>query len=274
MIKLSVVIIAFNEERNIGRCIDSVSEIADEVLVVDSGSTDATKAICETKGARVIEHAFEGHIEQKNYAALQATYEWVLSLDADEALSPELQNSIKEWLKGAENENHSNTPSPWERGRGVRPNGYTMNRLTNYCGHWVRYCGWYPDTKLRLFNRAFGAWGGTNPHDKYELHDKKAPTGFLKGDILHYSYYTVDEHYKQMTYFADIAAKASVAKGKKANSSNLIINPVAKFIRHFIVKLGFLDGKTGFTISRISAWGTYLKYYKMLEIQRSGVRSQ
>jgi glycosyltransferase involved in cell wall biosynthesis len=251
MIKLSVVIIAFNEERNIGRCLASVAGIADEVLVVDSGSTDGTKAICAANGARVIEHAFEGHIEQKNYSASQATHEWVLSLDADEALSDELRQSILEWK--------NSTPTV---------NGYNMNRLTNYCGHWVRHCGWYPDTKLRLFNRAFGAWGGTNPHDKYELHDKKAPTCFLKGDILHYSYYTVDEHYKQMKYFAEIAAKASIAKGKKANSSNLIINPTAKFIRHFIVKAGFLDGKTGFTISRISAWGTYLKYYKMLEIQR------
>lgn len=251
MIKLSVVIIAFNEERNIGRCLASVAGIADEVLVVDSGSTDTTKTICIANGARVIDHAFEGHIEQKNYAASQAANEWVLSLDADEALSDELRDSALEWK--------NSTPTI---------NGFTMNRLTNYCGHWVRHCGWYPDTKLRLFNRAFGAWGGTNPHDKYELHDKKAPAGFLKGDILHYSYYTVDEHYKQMKYFAEIAAKASIAKGKKANSSNLIINPAAKFIRHFIVKLGFLDGKTGFIISRISAWGTYLKYYKMLEIQR------
>lgn len=257
MIKLSVVIIAFNEERNIGRCIDSVSGIADEVLVVDSGSTDATKAICESKGARVIEHAFEGHIEQKNYAASQASNEWVLSLDADEALSDELRISILELL---------NDEAGLDQWGGV--SGYSMNRLTNYCGHWVRHCGWYPDTKLRLFSRSRGAWGGTNPHDKYELKDKYAYVGHLKGDILHYSYYTVDEHYKQMKYFADIAAKANIAKGKKASSSNLVINPVAKFIRHYIIKLGFLDGKTGYTISRISAWGTYLKYYRMLEIQR------
>ncbi len=261
MQKLSVVIIAFNEEHNIGRCIDSVAGIADEVLVVDSGSTDATVAICENKGARVIHHAFEGHIEQKNYAASQAANDWVLSLDADEALSPELHQSILHWKN-----------SPPNIG-GVPAGGggtlaYSMNRLTNYCGHWVRHGGWYPDTKLRLFNRTYGTWGGTNPHDKYELADKNAPVGFLKGDILHYSYYTVDEHYRQMKYFADIAAKANIAKGKQANSSNLIINPVAKFIRHYIIKLGFLDGETGYTISRISAWGTYLKYYKMLEMQR------
>ena len=257
MQKLSVVIIAFNEEHNIGRCIDSVAGIAGEVLVVDSGSTDATKAICESKGARVIYHAFEGHIEQKNYAASQAANEWVLSLDADEALSKELRNSILGLL---------NDEAGLDQWGGVY--GYSMNRLTNYCGHWVRHCGWYPDTKLRLFSRSRGAWGGTNPHDKYELADKSAPIGFLKGDILHYSYYTVAEHYKQMEYFATIAAKANIAKGKKANSSNLVINPVAKFIRHYIIKLGFLDGATGFTISRISAWGTYLKYFKMLEIQR------
>jgi glycosyltransferase involved in cell wall biosynthesis len=268
MQKLSVVIIAFNEEHNIGRCIDSVAGIANEVLVVDSGSTDATKAICESKGARVIYHAFEGHIEQKNYAASQAANDWVLSLDADEALSEELRNSIKEWLSDAENEMQPNTPPLLGRGgRGVRL-AYSMNRLTNYCGHWVRHGGWYPDTKLRLFNRTYGAWGGTNPHDKYELTDKNAPVGFLKGDILHYSYYTIADHYRQVKYFTSIAAKAAVAKGKTANSSNLVINPVVKFITQYIIKLGFLDGKTGFTISRISAFATYLKYYKILAIQR------
>jgi glycosyltransferase involved in cell wall biosynthesis len=267
MQKLSVVIIAFNEEHNIGRCIDSVAGIANEVLVVDSGSTDTTKAICESKGARVIYHAFEGHIEQKNYAASQAANDWVLSLDADEALSEELRKSILDWKANSSPPAKGEYPDTKSSGGGGTL-AYSMNRLTNYCGHWVRHGGWYPDTKLRLFNRTYGAWGGTNPHDKYELTDKNAPVGFLKGDILHYSYYTIADHYRQVKYFTSIAAKAAVAKGKTANSSNLVINPVVKFITQYIIKLGFLDGRAGFTISRISAFATYLKYYKILAIQR------
>lgn len=250
--KLSVVIIAYNEEHNIGRCIQSVQGLADEVLVVDSFSADRTVAICQELGARVVQHAFTGHIEQKNYALSKATFDWVLSLDADEALSNTLKQSIQ------------NIKSTLENGVG----GYTMNRLTNYCGHWVRHCGWYPDTKLRLFNRTLGEWGGVNPHDKFELYDKKALPYLLKGDILHYSYYTRSDHYRQVEYFTTIAAKAHYARGKRARVINLLVNPAVKFLRDFVLKLGFLDGSTGFTISRISAYATYLKYKKILALQR------
>ncbi len=254
MTPLSVVIITNNEERNIGRCLASVKAIADEIVVVDSFSTDKTEQICAEYGVRFSQHAFEGHIQQKNYAAGLAKNDWVLSLDADEALTPELQNSIKEVLRQA------------ARVEAKQYNAYKMNRLTNYCGHWVKYCGWYPDTKLRLFNRTQGQWGGVNPHDKYELNDKSAPVGFLQGDILHYSYYTVEEHYKQTEYFSIIAAQAHYARGKRAYWFNLIINPTVKFIRDYFIKLGFLDGATGFTISRIQAWGNYLKYKKIREL--------
>lgn len=250
--KLSVVIIAFNEEHNIGRCIQSVQGLADEVLVVDSFSADRTVAICQELGARVVQHAFAGHIEQKNYALSQAAFDWVLSLDADEALSDTLKQSIQ------------NIKPTLQSGA----EGYTMNRLTNYCGHWVRHCGWYPDTKLRLFNRTLGQWGGVNPHDKFELHDKKTVPVFLTGDILHYSYYTRADHYRQVEYFTTIAAKANYANGKRAMAINLLVNPVVKFLRDFVLKLGFLDGPTGFTISRISAYATYLKYKKILALQR------
>lgn len=248
MIKLSVVIITFNEEKNIERCLLSVKAIADEIVVLDSFSKDKTQAICEKYGVKFFEHAFDGHIQQKNRAITYASNDHVLSLDADEALDETLKNSILEIKKNFVKE------------------GYYMNRLTNYCGHWVKHCGWYPDTKLRLWDRTKGEWTGINPHDKYELFAGDKNAGRLKGDILHYSYYSVADHYKQVEYFTNISAKAYFENGKKAPLFKLIVNPVAKFIDHYFLKLGFLDGKAGYLISRISAFATYLKYKKLKDL--------
>jgi glycosyltransferase involved in cell wall biosynthesis len=249
MIPISVVIITFNEEKNIARCINSVKPIADEVVVLDSFSKDATKSICESLGVKFYEHAFDGHIEQKNRAITYATYPHVLSLDADEALDENLTNAIIAIKKN------------WTH------DGYYMNRLTNYCGHWVKHCNWYPDTKLRLWDSRKGSWTGINPHDKYELKSGDKNTMQIKGDILHYSYYTVQDHYKQVEYFTNIASKSFVNSGKKASLFKLIINPVVKFINIYLFNLGFLDGKAGFLISKISAYATYLKYKKIRAIQ-------
>ncbi|MEK6565704.1 MAG: glycosyltransferase family 2 protein, partial [Bacteroidota bacterium] len=134
MTRLSVVIITHNEEQNIARCLESIRGVADEIVVVDSFSTDKTRAICQKHGARFIRHKFEGHIEQKNFAMRQAKSPYILSLDADEALSPELRQSILD------------VKNNWAS------DGYRINRLTNYCGAWIRHCGWYPDTKLRLLD--------------------------------------------------------------------------------------------------------------------------
>jgi glycosyltransferase involved in cell wall biosynthesis len=245
MIKLSVVIITFNEEKNIARCLASVKNIADDIAVVDSFSKDRTKEICLASGARFIEHAFEGHIQQKNWAITQALYPHVLSLDADEALDDELQRSV---AQAKQNWQHA---------------GYYMNRLTNYCGHWVRHCGWYPDKKLRLWDSTKGEWRGINPHDKYEVFEGDKATGYLKGNILHYSFYTVESHLKQIEYFTDISAKALFEKGYKPTFMKLHISPIATFIGGYFLKFGFLDGKYGFGICKNSAWATKLKYQKL-----------
>lgn len=245
MIKLSAVIITYNEEKNIERCLNSLKEIADEIVVLDSYSKDRTKEICLQHKVSFYEHAFDGHIQQKNRAITYAKYPHILSLDADEALNEQLVESIKE-VKNAFN-----------------LQGYYMNRLTNYCGHWVKHCGWYPDKKLRLWDSRLGQWTGINPHDKYELFEGDKMAGHLKGDILHYSYYTLEDHYRQVNYFTDIAAKAYFESGKRAPFYKLIINPIAKFVHHYILALGFLDGVAGYRISKISAYATYLKYKKI-----------
>ena len=250
MPQLSVVIITFNEEKNIARCLESVKDIADEIVVLDSFSKDRTKEICETFGVKFYEHAFDGHIQQKNRAITYATYPHILSLDADEALDETLKKSILE------------VKQHWTH------DGYYMNRLTNYCGHWVKHCNWYPDTKMRLWDSRKGLWTGINPHDKYELKEGDKNTKHLKGDILHYSYYTQEDHYKQVEYFTTIAAKAYVESGKKAPFYKLIANPVAKFIDHYMLHLGFLDSKAGYLISKISAYATYLKYKKIRELYK------
>ena len=248
MIKISAVIIAYNEERDIERCIDSLISVTDEILVVDSFSTDRTLEICKSKQVRFEQHKFEGHIEQKNYATGLAIYDYVLSLDADEALSDELKQSIQ-YVK-----------SNWEG------KGYYMNRLNYYCGQWLRHGGWYPDRKLRLWEKNKGKWGGTNPHDKLILLDPVA-TSRLKGDILHYSYYNLEEHYKQVEYFTDISSKQYYKKGRRSSTLILVVRPVLKFLRDYVLKMGFLDGYLGFVVARISAYANYKKYAKLKKLQ-------
>lgn len=251
MPQLSVVIITFNEERNIGRCLDSIEGVADDVVVVDSYSTDRTEEICRAKGARFVPHKFEGHIEQKNWAITQAKYPCVLSLDADEALDEALKKSVQE------------VKSHWTH------DGYTMNRLTNYCGQWIRHTGWYPDKKLRLFDSRKGSWGGYNPHDKYELTTPGATVKHLDGNILHYSYYSVEEHKAQQRKFAEISARAYFKAGVKPTFIKRYMSPVSRFFRNYFLKLGFLDGVNGLRISLIETRATYEKYRRLKELYRN-----
>ncbi|MBP6334603.1 MAG: glycosyltransferase family 2 protein [Bacteroidia bacterium] len=249
MKKLSVVIITFNEERNIARCLDSVKTIADEILVVDSFSTDRTEEICRAYNVRFIQHNFEGHVEQKNYALSQTTFDHIFSLDADEALSPELLASI------------AKVKEHWEF------DAYSLSRLTNYCGKWIRHGSWYPDRKLRLFIKGKGSWTGENPHDMYSPNSPESE-GKLKGDLLHFSYYSTEGHIAQVNKFTTVGAASAFRAGRKANVAMLLYKPFYKFVRDYILKLGFLDGYEGFLIARISAHATFLKYVKLIELQK------
>lgn len=250
-VKISAVIITFNEERHIGRCLDSVAQVADEIIVVDSFSTDKTREICNSRNVKFIQHDFEGHIEQKNYAVSCADHDHVLSLDADEALSDTLIQSIKS-VKGN-----------W------RCDGYAFNRLTNYCGKWIRHSGWYPDTKTRLWVRSKGRWGGVNPHDHVEM-DNSCRVCHLAGDLHHYSYLSIRDHINQINRFSEIAARAAHAKGRRAGLlADIVLNPFLTFFKKYFLKLGILDGYEGFLIAIHTAYGKFLKYIKLRELQRN-----
>ena len=250
-VKVSGVIITFNEETNIGRCLDSLNGVVDEIVVVDSFSTDKTEQICNDKGAVFIRHPFEGHIEQKNYAMSRASYDHILSLDADEALSEELKKSI---LSAKNSWNYD---------------GCSFNRLTNYCGKWIRHCGWYPDEKLRLWDRRKGRWGGVNPHDRVMM-DRNSSVTHLVGDLFHYSYDSIGDNISQVNKFSDIAARAAYEKGRNSNFLlDICLNPPCTFLKKYFIKLGILDGYYGFVISIISAFGKFLKYVKLRELNET-----
>ena len=248
-VSISVVVITLNEERNIGKCLDSVRSIADDIVVVDSFSTDKTEEISIANGARFVKHKFEGHIQQKNFAITQAKYPHILSLDADEVLSDELIESIKE------------IKSDWNG------EGYSMNRLNNYCGKWIRHSGWYPDRKLRLWDSRKGKWTGINPHDRFEM-NTGAEIRRLKGNILHYSFRSISEHIDQINKFSDISARAKFLKGVRIPFFFTLVRTMAAFLKKYFLKLGFLDGYYGFVISKLTAYGVFLKDIKLKELYR------
>ncbi len=250
MEKLSVVIICYNEEKNIRRCIESVLTVADEILVLDSGSTDATVAIAESLGATVKQEVFKGFIQKKNKAVELARYDYVLSLDADEALDPMLTDSILKSKSGFTNQ------------------VYRMNRCSNYCGQFIRHGSWYPDAKIRLFDRRTASWGGTNPHDRI-IFDKNLPVQHLRGDILHYSYHTISEHVQQNNKLSSLAAESLAAEGKHTGILKIIVHPGWAFFQSYFIRAGFLDGLFGFVIARQIAHMTFLKHVKLYLLTKS-----
>ncbi len=250
MPKLSAIIITKNEERNIGRCVDSLLDVADDIVVVDSGSDDSTEAICKEKGVRFFYNQWTGYIEQKNFANGLAAHDYILSIDADEALSDQLRASILK-IKGS-----------------FKADAYEMNRLTNYCGRWIRYGGWYPDTKLRLFHRKKFEWGGEPIHENIVQKQPDVRVDKLDGDLLHYSYYDIAQHIAQANHFTNMTAALAVEKGKSAGMLKIIFSPMVKFIRDYFIRLGFLDGYYGYVVCRISAQATFMKYAKIRQMKK------
>jgi (heptosyl)LPS beta-1,4-glucosyltransferase len=242
--KLSVIIITFNEERNIKRCLTSVIDIADEIIVVDSFSKDATEDICKSfTKLKFVQKEWQGYSETKNHANSIAENDYIFSIDADEALSEELKESIKKQK---------------EEGLSYV---YQMNRMTNYCGRWIKYGSWYPDRKIRIWNRNLGQWQG-EIHEKINFQNEYQPFQ-LQGDLQHYSYYNVEEHYAQIEKFTSLSALELFNRGKRGSVFKIFFSPIAKFIKDYVFLLGFLDGKAGFRIACLSAKATALKYKKL-----------
>ncbi len=239
--KITATIITLNEERNIARAIESL-RCSDEILIVDSGSSDRTVELAEKLGARAIEADWRGFAAQKNRAAEQAAHDWILSLDADEALSEALEAEI--WnLKKA----------------GPQYDSYTMPRLACYLGRWILHSGWYPDRKVRLYDRRQAQWAGDFVHESVEASGR---IGHLESNILHFTCESLSEHVKTVDRYTTLAAQELAARKVKVSLSRLILDPAWTFVKTYFFQRGFLDGPEGLTIAHMAAFYTFLKYSK------------
>lgn len=248
---LSVCIITLNEEANIVRTLHSVKGIADEVIVVDSGSTDATLALAQANGARVFVEAWKGFAAQKNSALAKASCDWILSLDADEEVSPELAASVTEIV---------NAPA-------TQFSGYRMNRRNLYFGKWIKRCGYYPDPKLRLIRRGAAAFELRAVHEDMKM---SVPTGHLRGDLIHHAYPTLESFIDHANRYSSLGAGMVVAERKAGFSFiNIVLRPLIRFLYGYFFRLGFLDGREGLLVLMNHAAYVSWKYAKAWEMSKN-----
>jgi glycosyltransferase involved in cell wall biosynthesis len=241
MAKLSVIIITRNEAANIRACVESVAW-ADEIIVVDSGSSDGTPDICRELGAKVYEHDWPGFGPQKNRALDYASGVWVLSLDADERVTPELRAQLESAMGVADMD------------------GYYLPRLSQFCGRFIHHSGWYPDYVLRLFKRGSGRFSDDLVHESVIL---QGCTGKLSSPLLHYSYVTGEDVVRKIEQYSSAAARQMFDKGKTVTGADAPVRAAWAFFRTYFLRLGFLDGMAGFNIANMNARTTYLKYKKL-----------
>ncbi len=244
---ISVALLTFNSERKLNEVLKSVEGLADEIVVVDSGSTDSTLSICKAFGAKVFYRKFDNFVSQKNFLLSRCSGDWILFLDDDEVVSPELKDSIVNAVSNASYD------------------GYFVNVLTNYLGRWIRHA-WYPDWHLRLARKDKCRWVGSGVHESLKVDGK---IGYLKGDLLHYSYPSLSWHLKKIDLYTTLYAKGAFERGKRFSLLKLLTSPPAAFLRRFLLKRGFLDGFEGFVLSVMAGYYTFLKYLKLWEIEKS-----
>lgn len=257
-VKISACIIAFNEEKKIAEAVKSVSW-ADEILVVDSESTDATRQIAESLGAKVFIQKWLGFSRQKQFAVARAAHEWIFSLDSDERVSEELKNEILKLKNSPEID---------------LADGYRIPRLSFYMNRPIRHGGWYPDWQLRFFNRRKGEWKDVLIHESIQL-EANARLEKLRGDILHYSVESVSHHHQMIgTRYAPLAAEQMFRRGKKTSPFKVATVGLTTFLQTYVLKAGFLDGFAGFCIARFAAYHSFLKYLLLWEMQNENSKSK
>lgn len=240
--KISATIITFNEERNIARAIESL-RCCDEIVVVDSGSTDRTMEIAEKLGAHVVEAPWPGYSQQKNAASELAANDWILSVDADESLSEALEAEIWQIKKS-----------------GPKHDAYTMPRLAQYLGRWILHSGWYPDRKVRLFDRRKAKWVGDYVHESVKV---DGSVGHLESNLLHFTCDSLSEHLRTLDRYTTLAAEQMIEQKEEVGWPRLVFDPLWTFFRTYFLKLGFLDGVEGLCIAYMAAFYNFVKYAKV-----------
>lgn len=253
MPKLSVVVITRNEAHNLGAALESVAW-ADELVVVDSGSTDGTTDVARTFTDRIIVREWPGYIAQKNFAAESAEHDWILSIDADERASAPLADEIAGLMN---------------REPGLR--GYRMPRVSHYLGRWLRSTDWYPDYQLRLYDRRYGRWNGRYVHESVKV---EGPVGTLRHELQHHPYRDVSHHLATMDRYTTLAARAMFEEGRRVGAMQLAWHPVLAFLRNYILRKGVLDGGVGLTVSMLNSYYVFLKLAKLREMQQSAAQPE
>lgn len=248
MNRLTVTIISLNEAAHIAAAIDSAS-FADEILVVDSGSSDDTTDIARSKGVRVLTRAWSGYVDQKNFAAGEASHDWIFSLDADERIPAALAEEIRSVLSA---------DPPYR--------GYRVPRVTFHLGRWIRTTDFYPDYQTRLYDRRFARWRGRYVHESVAV---DGWSGYLKNDLQHYSFADLRDQIKRINHYSTLSAMQMYEEGRRTGPVEMLVHPPAAFMRNYILRRGFLDGTAGLTISLMNAWSVGLKFMKLWELQRN-----
>jgi len=251
-VEISAVIITFNEEKRLEPALKSLAGLVSEIVVVDSFSTDKTVKLTKKYTNKVFQRKWTDYTDQKNYANARTSFPWILSLDADERISPELREEILE-IKKEEPE----------------CDGFSIPRQVYYLGKWIRHSGWYPDRKLRLFRKERARWEGEYVHERLVIEGKIQK---LSGSIHHFTYRNISEHLDRINKFSELGAQKLYAKGKKCKWHHLVFMPFFRFVKSFFWRAGFLDGYPGFIVSALNSYSIFLRYAKLREIWKKGER--